>query len=449
LSSYFFYSCWDWRFVFLLLFSTLLDYYAGLKIAASTNQMNKKIWLWASVCINVGFLAFFKYFNFFIESFTDLLLLFGIHTNIWMLNIILPIGISFYTFHGLSYIIDIYYNRINPEKSFVTYALFVSFFPLLVAGPIERATHLLPQIKQSRIFNSIYATDGLRQMLWGFFKKLVIADNCGLLVDNIFKNYESLPGSTIFLGGLLFYFQIYCDFSGYSDIAIGVARLFGIQLMQNFRFPLFATSFEDNWRRWHISLSSWLRDYIYIPLGGGRNGLFLKIRNILIVFFISGLWHGPKWTFIIWGILNAVLLIIETLMKQSKSIVMPTHIKRKALIPDFRALIQMVTVFMVVGSTYFFFRSDSLAQSISMYKTIFSKTFFAIPRGAGLSNWIYITLITFFVIIEWVGKDNKHALETLFDSYAKPIRWSFYSFIIFLIALYGIGDGIKFIYFQF
>jgi alginate O-acetyltransferase complex protein AlgI len=366
----------------------------------------------------------------------------------WMLNIILPIGISFYTFHGLSYIIDIYYNRIEPERNFVTYGLFVSFFPLLVAGPIERATHLLPQIKQNRIFSYSHATDGLKQMLWGFFKKLVIADNCGVLVESIFKNYESLPGSTLFFGGMLFHFQVYCDFSGYSDIAIGIARLFGIELLQNFRFPFFATSIADNWRRWHISLSSWLRDYVYIPLGGGRNGLTAKIRNILIVFAISGFWHGPKWTFIIWGLLNALFLIIEILIKESKGSAIP-DIKKNTLIPDYRAVVRMGLVFLAVAFTRFFYRSDSLAQSISMYKTIFSTSFFSIPHGSGLSNWVFVALIIFFTITEWIGKDNKYALEKMFANYSRPLRWSFYSFILFLTILYGIGDGIKFIYFQF
>src|SRR5688572_22364742 len=305
ISSYFFYGWWDWRFLFLLFFSTLLDYYSGIKIFEAQSKKFKKVWLWTSVTINLGFLAFFKYYNFFIDSLIDT----GINIQPSSLQLILPVGISFYTFHGLSYVIDIYYNRIKPEYNFVTYALFVSFFPLLVAGPIERATHLLPQLKHERQFNYLQSVDGLRQILWGLFKKIVIADNCATYANLIFNNSEQYSGSTLLLGAIFFAFQIYGDFSGYSDIALGTARLFGVELLQNFAFPYFSRDIGEFWRRWHISLSSWFKDYVYIPLGGSNGGTWLKIRNVFVIFLLSGFWHGANWTFIVWGLLNACFFI--------------------------------------------------------------------------------------------------------------------------------------------
>ncbi|MFM7175927.1 MAG: MBOAT family O-acyltransferase, partial [Bacteroidota bacterium] len=267
-ASYFFYACWDWRFMFLLVFSTFLDYYTGIRIHESNSPSKKKTWLWISILINLGFLGVFKYYNFFVDSFADALALLGVQTNTTTLQVILPVGISFYTFHGLSYVFDLYKDRIKPERNFIDYSVFVSFFPLLVAGPIERATHLLPQIRQQREFDYAKAVDGLRQILWGLFKKVVIADNCAEFANMIFDSSASYNGSTHVLGALFFTFQIYCDFSGYSDIALGTARLFGIELLRNFAFPYFSRDIAEFWRRWHISLSSWFKDYLYIPLGG-------------------------------------------------------------------------------------------------------------------------------------------------------------------------------------
>jgi len=275
----------------------------------STNLNYKKIWFWISVSINLGFLGIFKYYNFFAESFSTALSQIGIQINPLTLNIVLPVGISFYTFHGLSYVIDIYKGRINAEKNFVDYAVFVSFFPLLVAGPIERATHLLPQIQQQRNFNYNKAIDGLRQILWGLFKKIVIADNCAEYANLIFNNSNQFTGSTLLLGAIFFSFQIYGDFSGYSDIALGTARLFGIELLRNFAFPYFSRDIAEFWRRWHISLSTWFRDYLYIPLGGSKGGPWFKLRNTFIIFLVSGFWHGANWTFIAWGFLNAVYFL--------------------------------------------------------------------------------------------------------------------------------------------
>ena len=291
-ASYFFYACWDYRFMFLLIFSTLLDYFTGLKMFDAKTSFGKKFWFWLSIGVNLGFLGFFKYYNFFAESFAEALANFGLHVDVWMLNVILPVGISFYTFHGLSYVIDIYYNKIKPERNFIDYAVFVSFFPLLVAGPIERATHLLPQIQRARKFDYTTAIDGLRQILWGLFKKIVIADNCAEYANLIFNDSAHQSGSNLVLGALFFTFQIYCDFSGYSDIALGTARLFGVELLRNFAFPYFSRDIAEFWRRWHISLSTWFRDYLYIPLGGSKGGTWMKVRNTFIIFLVSGFWLG-------------------------------------------------------------------------------------------------------------------------------------------------------------
>jgi alginate O-acetyltransferase complex protein AlgI len=318
-ASYFFYACWDYRFLFLLIFSTLLDYFTGLKIYEAKGKHKKKFWLWLSICINLGFLGVFKYYNFFVSSFAEALSSFGLHINYSTLNVILPVGISFYTFHGLSYVLDIYNNKIKPNRNFINYSVFVSFFPLLVAGPIERATHLLPQIERKREFDYSKAIDGLRQILWGLFKKIVIADNCAEYANLIFNNSDQYGGSTLLLGAIFFTFQIYCDFSGYSDIALGTARLFGIDLLRNFAFPYFSRDIAEFWRRWHISLSSWFRDYLYIPLGGSKGGTLKKVRNTFIIFLVSGFWHGANWTFIVWGLLNAIYIMPSILFNTNRN----------------------------------------------------------------------------------------------------------------------------------
>ena len=318
-SSYFFYACWDYRFLFLLVFSTFLDYYTGIKIHEAGSRASKRLWLLISVVVNLGFLGFFKYYNFFVESFAEVMNSVGFKPDIWTLNIILPVGISFYTFHGMSYVFDIYNNKVVPRKNFVNYSVFVSYFPLLVAGPIERATHLLPQVESPRHFDYSKAVDGMRQILWGFFKKIVIADNCATYVNMIFDNYQDQTGSTLVLGALFFAFQIYGDFSGYSDIALGTSRLLGIELLRNFAYPYFSRDIAEFWRRWHISLSSWFRDYLYIPLGGSKGGLWRNVRNTFIIFLVSGFWHGANWTFIAWGALNAIYFLPLLLLKRNRS----------------------------------------------------------------------------------------------------------------------------------
>jgi D-alanyl-lipoteichoic acid acyltransferase DltB (MBOAT superfamily) len=309
LSSYVFYGWWDVRFLSLIVISTFIDFCVGIKLGKEENSKKRKQLLLLSVFVNLGFLGFFKYYNFFVENFVEAFSFLGYTFNVKTINIVLPVGISFYTFQTMSYSIDVYRGKLQPTKDFIAFAAYVSFFPQLVAGPIERATNLLPQFYYKRFFSYDKAIDGMRQILWGFFKKLVIADNCAEFVNYIFGNSDNMPGSALALGTIFFAFQIYGDFSGYSDIAIGLAKLFGFSLMQNFAFPYFSRDIAEFWRRWHISLSTWFRDYVYIPLGGSKNGTAKSIRNTLIIFLVSGFWHGANWTFLVWGFINALLFI--------------------------------------------------------------------------------------------------------------------------------------------
>jgi len=313
--SYIFYGWWDWRFLSLILFSTIVDYFVGHYLHKQEGANKRKLLLWTSIFVNLGFLGFFKYYNFFLDNFVQAFSFFGNTLNTNSLNIILPVGISFYTFQTLSYSIDIYRKKLKPTNDFVAFAAFVSFFPQLVAGPIERATNLLPQFKKQRHFDYINAVNGLKQILWGLFKKVVIADNCAVFVNIIFESPDDFSGSTLLLGAVFFAFQIYGDFSGYSDIAIGTSKLFGFKLMQNFAFPYFSRDIAEFWRRWHISLSTWFRDYLYIPLGGSRGSTLKQIRNVFIIFLVSGFWHGANWTFILWGFLNALYFLPLLLTK--------------------------------------------------------------------------------------------------------------------------------------
>ena len=312
ISSYFFYGWWSWKFMLLLALSTFIDYIYGFYVA-SPNKKKAKLFLWLSIINNLGILATFKYYNFFVTQFQNGFELLGLHTNLFLLHIALPVGISFYTFHGLSYVIDIYNERLKPERNFINYSVFVCFFPLLVAGPIERASHLIPQIVKKRSFDYSKAVDGLRQMLWGLFKKIVIADNCAVYVNDVFDHSDLMGGSSLLIGSILFSIQVYCDFSGYTDIALGTARLFGFELMRNFNFPYLSKSVTEFWRRWHISLSSWLRDYLYISMGGNRKGKFRTNLNLFLTMLIGGFWHGASWNFIIWGAMHGIGLAINKL----------------------------------------------------------------------------------------------------------------------------------------
>jgi D-alanyl-lipoteichoic acid acyltransferase DltB (MBOAT superfamily) len=442
-ASYFFYGCWDWRFVFLLAFSTFLDYYAGLKIQHSDSEKLRKTWLLIAVVVNLSFLGFFKYFNFFSESFATLINNFGLQAHPTTLAIILPVGISFYTFHGLSYVFDIYNRKIVPTDNFVNYSLFVSFFPLLVAGPIERATHLLPQVEKPRVFNYTRAVDGLRQILWGLFKKVVIADNCAEYANMVFNNSDDYSGGTLLLGALFFTFQIYGDFSGYSDIALGTARLFGFELLKNFSFPYFSRDIAEFWRRWHISLSSWFRDYLYIPLGGSRGGTWMKVRNTFIIFLVSGFWHGANWTFIVWGAINALFIMPSILMKTNRNNL--DIVAQGRILPTIRELLAMAFTFTVTVFAWIFFRAESLSHAFSYIAGVFSKPF--LPLEGGYKTLIF--LIIPFMAIEWLGRESNYALEKFGFNWTKVPRWAFYSLLIFIIGMYMQTEETAFIYFQF
>ncbi|SIQ04833.1 D-alanyl-lipoteichoic acid acyltransferase DltB, MBOAT superfamily [Chryseobacterium sp. RU37D] len=442
IASFYFYACWDWRFLFLLMFSIGLDFFSGIKIENSKSKKEAKFWLALSIIINLGFLGFFKYYNFFVESFSDLLGGFGFHANVWLLKVVLPVGISFYTFHGLSYVIDIYKKRISAERNFIDYAVFVSYFPLLVAGPIERATHLLPQIQKKRVFNYEQAADGMRQILWGFFKKMVIADNCAPLVNEIFAHYHTESASTLALGAILFAFQIYGDFSGYSDIALGVSRLFGIELLKNFSFPYFSRDIAEFWRRWHISLSSWFRDYLYIPLGGSKGGLLMKMRNTFIIFLVSGFWHGANWTFIIWGGLNAMFFLPLLLTNNNRQNLEVVAMDK--LLPSFREVFQILITFSLTCFAWIFFRAASVSQAISYIKRIFDKTLLSMPPHF---PYKVMALVVVMLIIEWMNRSRFHGLEIeRFHPWARRIL---YVGIIYIIIRYANFGNNEFIYFQF
>lgn len=448
-ASYFFYACWDWRFLFLLLFSTLLDYYTGIMMGKAKRLSIKKIWFWLSISINLGFLGIFKYYNFFVSSFAEGLSALGFQVNAGTLDIILPVGISFYTFHGLSYVIDIYKDRIKPERNFIDYSLFVSFFPLLVAGPIERATHLLPQIQRKRSFSYSNVVDGLRQILWGLFKKVVIADNCAEFANLIFNNSDFYPGSTLVLGAIFFTFQIYCDFSGYSDIALGTARLFGIELLRNFAYPYFSRDIAEFWRRWHISLSTWFRDYLYIPLGGSKGGMWMKIRNTFIIFIVSGFWHGANWTFIIWGLLNALYIMPSIIFNTNRNNLGTVAAGR--FFPSIKDFLAILLTFSLTVLAWIFFRAESVGHALRYISGIFSTSLFSIPHfDFAKTRMAAITMafIFIFMTIEWIGRDQQYAIAKLGNKWSPALRWGFYYCLVLAIFIFA-GSGQEFIYFQF
>ena len=442
ISSYVFYAWWDYRFLFLLIFSTLLDYITGLKIHQSSSKV-RTFWLVISVAVNLGFLGLFKYYNFFIESFATVLSSVGFQPNIWTLNVILPVGISFYTFHGLSYVFDIYNKKIEPTKNFIDYAVFVSFFPLLVAGPIERATHLLPQVQAKRVFDYKKSIDGLRQILWGLFKKIVIADNCATFVNVIFSNHEAYNGSTLLLGAVFFAFQIYGDFSGYSDIALGIARLLGFDLIRNFAFPYFSRDIAEFWRRWHISLSSWFRDYLYLPLGGSKGNLTVQIRNIFIIFLVSGFWHGANWTFIVWGSLNALYFIPLLILGKNRENL--NIVAEGRLLPSVREFLQITSTFFLTVIAWIFFRTDNVGMAYDYISEIFSMSIFSVPQI--LPKKLIATLFLFY-FVEWIQRDKQHPLQFETLQIPKFVRWAIYYAIVGMLFFYG-GDEQGFIYFQF
>jgi alginate O-acetyltransferase complex protein AlgI len=452
-ASYLFYGWWDWRFLSLILFSTFVDYTVGRKLRIEENQTNRKILLWTSILVNLGFLGFFKYYNFFLDNFITAFSFFGTEIKPNSLNIILPVGISFYTFQTLSYSIDVYRRKLNPTKDFIAFSAFVSFFPQLVAGPIERATHLLPQFYKKRTFDYSKAVDGMRQILWGLFKKIVIADNCAEYANLIFNNSPDYSGSTLVLGAIFFTFQIYGDFSGYSDIAIGTSRLFGFNLMQNFAFPYFSRDIAEFWRRWHISLSTWFRDYLYIPLGGSRGGTLMKVRNTFIIFIVSGLWHGANWTFIVWGAMNALYFLPLLLTKNNRDNL--DIVAQGSFLPTIKDLFNIIFTFMLTVFAWIFFRAENISHALNYTINIFSVELFSKPQILEETTGLLITplttplLIVIFVLVEWCGRENNFAIEKIVLKWNGFIRYSFYSAILLAILWYAQGKEQTFIYFQF
>lgn len=443
ISSYVFYSFWDYRFLSLIILSTIIDFSIGLNIPKYKSNKVRKLLLWSSVIFNVSVLGFFKYYNFFIDSWIDLFSLVGYEIkSVWTLNIILPVGISFYTFQTISYIIDIYKEKIKPTEDFISFAFFVSYFPQLVAGPIERATNLLPQITRKREFKYEQGVQGLRLILLGMLKKVVIADSLAPIVDDIFSNYQDFDGGVLWLGAVYFAFQIYCDFSGYSDIAIGTSKLFGFEIMSNFKFPYFSRNIGEFWRRWHISLSTWFRDYLYIPLGGSQKGRLVSIRNIVIIFLVSGFWHGASWTFIFWGLFHSLLFIPSFLLKTNRKYT-ASIIGENTKLPSFLEFLQVVTTFLFVTIAWVIFRSDNIIDSFKyIYKMIFEINFPSSHKRG-------ILFLFIIIILDWVIRRNERQGIFLTLS-SRVLRYLFYSVIIFILLLMILGNKTNdFIYFQF
>jgi alginate O-acetyltransferase complex protein AlgI len=443
-SSYIFYGYWDWRFLFLISISTVIDFFVGLGIGRTptytkSGSIRRKLLLSLSVIANLSILGFFKYFNFFIEGLLEFLELFGLAPSPYTLSIILPVGISFYTFQTMSYTIDVYRKRLEPAPNFLDFAVFVSFFPQLVAGPIERAVNLLPQIQRSRHITSEQVYAGLYLVLWGYFKKMVIADNIGRIADQVFNNYASYQGIDILLGVLAFSIQIYGDFSGYTDIARGIARLLGFELMINFRLPYFASNPADFWRRWHISLSSWLRDYLYIPLGGNRKGEMTTYRNLFLTMLLGGLWHGAAWNFVIWGAYHGLILILHRLLKKKTSHwPIPGGFLGKA--------VGGANIVMMFGFTLFgwlIFRSSSMEQ-IGYFLGNLSLSPTALSAG-------FLTEIAFFGLpLLLVQLFQHYRTDLLVMTKVPPFpRISFYAILLFWILIFGVRESTEFIYFQF
>jgi D-alanyl-lipoteichoic acid acyltransferase DltB (MBOAT superfamily) len=446
-ASYFFYGWWDWRFLSLIIFSTVVDYSIGLALKSEENKIKRKALLWTSILINIGFLGFFKYYNFFIDNFITAFSFFGLPIKANTLNIILPVGISFYTFQTLSYSIDVYRRKLEPANDFIAFSAFVSFFPQLVAGPIERATNFLPQFYNKRVFDYSKAVDGMRQILWGLFKKIVIADNCAEFANQIFNNSAGMNGSTLLLGALFFAFQIYGDFSGYSDIAIGTARLFGFSLMRNFAFPYFSRDIAEFWRRWHISLSTWFRDYLYVPLGGSHGGTLMKIRNIFIIFIVSGFWHGANWTFIVWGALNAIYFLPLLLTNNNRNNL--DIVAQGRLLPSLKEFFQILFTFALTVFAWIFFRAENMQHAFSYISEIFSTSIFETPIfPTTTKNLAKIFLIVLFILIEWKGRESQYAIADIVLRWKRPLRYAAYYAIAIAIFWFG-GNKQEFIYFQF
>jgi alginate O-acetyltransferase complex protein AlgI len=450
IASYIFYGWWDWRFLSLIIFSTIVDYSIGVILSKEERAKKRKILLWTSIVVNLGFLGFFKYYNFFLDNFISAFSFFGSEISTSSLNIILPVGISFYTFQTLSYTIDVYRGKLEPTKDFIAFMAFVCFFPQLVAGPIERASNLLPQFYKKRKLLFINVQFGVIRILWGLFKKVVIADRLAITVNTVFNSPSDFGGIHYIIATILFAFQIYCDFSGYSDIAIGTARMFGFKLMENFRSPYLSKSLSEFWGRWHISLSTWFRDYLYIPLGGNRVKKHLVFRNLMIVFVVSGFWHGANWTFIIWGFLHGIILILENIFKVTE-----TQLKRKET--AFNVYVKTFFTFCIVCIAWIFFRANSISDAFYIISNLFD---FSIPlndslRGMSLyinnplwkfiGNFILILILIFVEIL--IQKNRINEISIIQKN--PVIRWTLYTVLILNILIFGYFKVNQFIYFQF
>lgn len=438
IASYVFYGWWDWRFLILILITSLSSFFSGFFIEKSRF---KRLYLFGNICLNLGILGLFKYYGFFADNLNLLLSQFCLSLDMPTWRIILPVGISFYTFQSLSYSIDVYRGKLRATRDVVSFCTYIAFFPQLVAGPIERATNLLPQMLGPRRFDYDEAVDGLRRILWGFFKKLVVADNCALAVNQIWDNYPDANALTLLCGMVLFTFQIYGDFSGYSDIAIGTAKLFGIRLMDNFRLPYFSRSIAEFWRRWHISLMTWFRDYLYIPLGGSRVGASRTACNIFIVFLLSGLWHGANWTFVVWGAYNAVLIVVGRWLWKSSS-------KEDRLV-GWKDLGAVISTFILVVLGWVVFRADNLSDAVG-YLYSLTDALASFSFGMPAYGKMAIVCCVLFVIIEWVQRDRICPLQ-LSGCWLGQYRWSRWLvyYLLFMLTFFGRGEEQTFIYFQF
>ena len=447
-ASYVFYGWWDWRFLLLIAFTSLCSWWCGLRIQkgreqATSKDRKSKAWLILNVVINLLILAVFKYYDFFVNEFCHL---FHISSEGLLIKVILPVGISFYTFQALSCTIDVYRGKMEPTRDIVAFFAFIGFFPQLVAGPIERASNLLPQFLQKREFSYEQAADGMRQILWGLFKKIVVADTCAIYVNQVFSTYSTQTGSALVIAAVLFTFQIYGDFSGYSDIAIGTAKLFGVRLMRNFNNPYFSRDIAEFWRRWHISLTTWFRDYVYIPMGGSRVGTAKIIRNTFVIFLLSGLWHGANWTFIVWGAYHALLFLPLILLRKNR--VHTNQVAEGRLLPTWKEALQMFVTFAFAVVGWVIFRSETITQSweylrgMAQWDSFQACYLFFTQKEVCTTAWLCILML----IVEWLQRDKQHGLEMNIPQWY--IRYPIYLALMAAI-IYFYGDAVTFIYFQF
>ena len=443
-ASYLFYGWWDWRFLLLITFTALTSYLSGILIEndRSKSKGHGRWYLTANLVINLLILGIYKYYDFFVGSLSEALNHIGFHTTFTSLGLVLPVGISFYTFQALSYSIDVYKEKIRPTHNPIEFFAFISFFPQLVAGPIERATHLLPQFQKPRTFDYKAAVDGTRQILWGLFKKMVIADNCALIVNDVFDHYQEVSSVTLAYGAFMFAFQIYGDFSGYSDIAIGTARLFGIHLKRNFNYPYFSRSIPEFWRRWHISLNTWFVDYIYIPLGGSRCRRWKVLRNTFIVFLLSGLWHGANWTFICWGLFHGLLFLPYLL--SGKDTHFTEDVAANGSLPSLKESLQIIVTFILVTTGWIVFRTETLMDACRYLKHMLTGFDFQMPE----IDYITLSFIVILVVTEWIHRKKQFGLQIDDHQWHPAFRYALYVILAFTIMLFA-GKSAQFIYFQF